>query len=82
MAFRAAFLPRFSALPETALEKAESVDMLRALEHGIRIGGVVVRYTTLGIDRPGDVELVESVLRRDPVQRALFERILQRGRTQ
>lgn len=82
MAFRAAFLPRFSALPETALEKAESVDMLRVLEHGIRIRGVVAGYTTLGIDRPGDVELVESVLRRDPVQRALFERILQRGGAQ
>lgn len=75
MAFRAAFLPRFSALPETALEKAESVDMLRVIEHGIRIRGVVAGYTTLGIDRPGDVELVESVLHRDPVQRALFERI-------
>jgi len=82
MAFRAAFLPRFSALPETALEKAESVDMLRVIEHGIRIGGVVAGYTTLGIDRPGDVELVESVLRRDPVQHALFERILQRGDAQ
>lgn len=79
MAFRAAFLPRFSALPETALEKAESVDMLRVLEHGIRIRGVVAGYTTLGIDRPGDVELVESVLRNDPVQRALFERISQRS---
>ena len=82
MAFRATFLPRFSALPETALEKAESVDMLRVLEHGIRIRGVVAGYTTLGIDRPCDVELVESVLRRDPVQRALFERIVQRGDTQ
>ena len=82
MGFRAAFLPRFSALPETALEKAESVDMLRLLEHGIRLGGVVAGYTTLGIDRPCDVELVESVLRKDPAQRALFERILQRGGTQ
>ncbi|MEN6373325.1 MAG: 3-deoxy-manno-octulosonate cytidylyltransferase [Smithella sp.] len=79
MAFRASFLPRFSALAETALEKAESVDMLRVLEHGIRIRGVLAGYTTLGIDRPGDVELVEAVLRNDPVQRALFERISQQG---
>lgn len=82
MAFRGGFLSRFSALPETALEKAESVDMLRVLEHGIRIGGVVVGYTTLGVDRPGDVALVESVLRKDPVQRALFERILRPGGAQ
>jgi 3-deoxy-manno-octulosonate cytidylyltransferase (CMP-KDO synthetase) len=79
MAFRAAFLPRFSALPETALEKAESVDMLRVLEHGIRIRGVVAGYATIGVDRPQDVDLVESVLRRDPVQRTLFERILMTG---
>jgi len=78
MAFRAAFLPRFSALPETALEKAESVDMLRLIEHGIRIAGTVAGYTTLGIDRPDDVTLVESVLLRDPLQRDLFERIKRR----
>ena len=82
MAFRVTFLPRFSALPEGTLEKAESVDMLRVLEHDIRIGAVVAGYTTLGVDRPGDVALVESVLRRDPVQRALFERIMQQGGSQ
>jgi 3-deoxy-manno-octulosonate cytidylyltransferase (CMP-KDO synthetase) len=82
MAFRASFLPRYSALPETALEKAESVDMLRLLEHGIRLRGVVAGYITLGIDRPDDVELVEAVLREDPDQRALFERIMQQGDAQ
>lgn len=79
MAFRATFLERFSSLPETALEKAESVDMLRVLEHGIRIRGVVAGHTTLGVDRPEDVELVESVLCSDPVQLALFERISKRS---
>jgi 3-deoxy-manno-octulosonate cytidylyltransferase (CMP-KDO synthetase) len=82
MAFRTSFLNRFSSLSETALEKAESVDMLRLLEHGIRLGGVVAGYTTLGVDRPDDVELVESLLHRDPVQRALFERIMQGGGAQ
>jgi len=77
MAFRASFLPRFSALPETPLERAESVDMLRVLEHGIRIAGVVANYVTFGVDRPGDVGLIESVLRNDSTQRALFNRIIQ-----
>lgn len=79
MSFRSAFLPQFSLLPETALEIAESVDMLRLIEHGIRIRGVMAGYTTLGVDRPDDVGLVESVLRKDPVQRTLFERIIQQG---
>lgn len=81
MAFRAGFLPRFSSLPETALEKAESVDMLRALEHGIRIKGVVADYVTIGVDRPSDVGLVEAALRDDPVQRELFGRIRTSGTT-
>jgi 3-deoxy-manno-octulosonate cytidylyltransferase (CMP-KDO synthetase) len=75
MAFRASFLPAFSALPETALEVAESVDMLRLLEHGVRIRGVVAGYITIGVDRPSDVELVESMLRQDSTQRVLDERI-------
>jgi 3-deoxy-manno-octulosonate cytidylyltransferase (CMP-KDO synthetase) len=75
MAFRAKALVRFSALPATPLERAESVDMLRALEHGIRIAGVVVPYSTVGVDRPGDVPLVEELLLTDPVQRDLHQRI-------
>lgn len=82
MAFRAGFLPRFSALQETSLEKAESVDMLRVIEHGIRIRGVVVDYVTLGVDQPGDVEVIEEKLRNDPQQTALFERILNKGGAQ
>lgn len=74
MAFRTNFLHRFSTLPATPLERAESVDMLRVLEHGIRIAGVVADYVTLGVDRPMDVPLVEMVLRDNVAQRALFER--------
>ena len=80
MAFRTSFLHRFSRLPETQLERAESVDMLRVLEHGIRIAGIVVEYNTLGVDRPTDVPLVEAVLRDNAAQRALFERTQLMGR--
>ena len=75
MAFRKEALIQFSALPETALERAESVDMLRPIEHGMRIAGVVVDYVTIGVDRPSDVTLVESVIQHNPVQHALFQSI-------
>jgi 3-deoxy-manno-octulosonate cytidylyltransferase (CMP-KDO synthetase) len=75
MAFRKEALKRFSALPETSLEKAESVDMLRAIEHGMRIAGVVVDYPTIGVDRLSDVALVESAITKDPVQQELFQSI-------
>jgi len=75
MAFRSSFLPRFSALSETALEVAESIDMLRLLEHGVRIQGVVVDYVTIGVDRPSDVQIIESVLREDAFQKSLNNKI-------
>lgn len=79
MAFRTTFLHRFSSLPETPLERAESVDMLRVLEHGIRIAGVIADYVTLGVDRPADVPLIEAVLENNAAQRALFERARSMG---
>ena len=74
MAFRADLLRTFSLLPETPFERAEAIDMLRLLEHGHAIRGVVVDYATVGVDRPEDVPVVERRLHDDPVQRGLHER--------
>ena len=76
IAFRTSFLHWYSGMPETPLEKAESVDMLRVLEYGRRILGVVTDHATMGVDRPEDVPLVEQVLQDDPTQRELLERTL------
>lgn len=76
MAFRKDALNRFSALPPTALEKAESVDMLRATEHGMRIRGVVADYPTIGVDNPSDVPLVEEWIRTNKVQNELYQAII------
>lgn len=74
MAFRMDLLRRYATLRETPLERAESVDMFRLLEHGYRIRGVRVEYRTVGVDRPEDVPGVERRLREDPVQRTLLAR--------
>lgn len=74
MAFRADLLRRYATLPETPLERAESVDMCRLIEHGIPIRGVVVDYRTVGVDRPEDVPAVERLLQNDPRQRELLAR--------
>src|SRR5438093_2435756 len=44
IAFRKGFLLRFAALPPTPLEIAESVDMLRAVEHGFTVRMVLGPY--------------------------------------
>jgi 3-deoxy-manno-octulosonate cytidylyltransferase (CMP-KDO synthetase) len=76
MGFRADLLRRYADLPETPFEQAESVDMLRLLEHGLPIHGVLVDYPTVGVDRPEDVPAVEAWLRGHAQQKALYERTL------
>jgi 3-deoxy-manno-octulosonate cytidylyltransferase (CMP-KDO synthetase) len=79
MAFRADLLHTFSRLPETPFERAESVDMLRLLEHGRSIHGVVVDYPTVGVDRPEDVPVVERWLQANEQQKALYDRTVAGG---
>jgi 3-deoxy-manno-octulosonate cytidylyltransferase (CMP-KDO synthetase) len=55
-------LLEFPTLPPTPLEIAESVDMLRYLEHGRAIQFVETERTTHGVDVPEDVEIVERIL--------------------
>src|SRR3954463_6928481 len=50
--------------PVSALEDAEKLEQLRALEHGISIAVVRVEHDSVGVDRPEDAERVEEILRR------------------
>jgi 3-deoxy-manno-octulosonate cytidylyltransferase (CMP-KDO synthetase) len=67
--FSATFLRKFLALPQTPLEKIESVDMLRVLEHGYPLQLVYTERQAFGVDTPDDLKRAESVLRADPVTR-------------
>lgn len=60
--YRKDFLLQFPQLPRTPLEKRESLEQLRALEHGYRIRVVYTREKTVGVDRPGDLALVSDAL--------------------
>ena len=57
-AYRRDVLLRLAALPQSALERAESLEQLRALEHGIRIRAVETQYDSIGVDTPDDLERV------------------------
>ncbi len=67
LAFRRQFLLDLSGLPETPLERQESVDLLRALEHGFPIHVLETAFQTVGVDVPADVARVERALADDPV---------------
>lgn len=51
-------------LPRTTLEKAESLEQLRALENGIRIKVVKTNYQPVGVDTPDDLIRAEAVIRK------------------
>lgn len=64
-AFTRDFLVKFGSLPEGSLESAESVDLLRVLEHGFRVRGVLSNYPTLGVDTPDDLTRAERLMGED-----------------
>lgn len=63
-AYRRDALERFVALPQSPLERAESLEQLRALQHGFKIAVLQTSKPHLGVDRPEDVARVESELER------------------
>jgi 3-deoxy-manno-octulosonate cytidylyltransferase (CMP-KDO synthetase) len=73
IAFRRDVLIRFNSMPETTLEKIESVDMNRVLETGGRIRMVLTEAITIGVDTPQELEAAGDLMKGDP----LLEKYLQ-----
>jgi hypothetical protein len=57
----------FARLAPTPLEQVESVDMMRAVEHGYRVRAVEIHGATIGVDVPGDIARAEKALGTDPL---------------
>jgi 3-deoxy-manno-octulosonate cytidylyltransferase (CMP-KDO synthetase) len=55
-AYRRTFVHTFATLPQTPLEIAESLEQLRALEHGHRIRAVETCFSSIEVDTPEDLE--------------------------
>lgn len=62
VAFRRGFLETFAQLPPTPLEQAESIDMLRAIEHGYKVRIVASSFESFGVDTPEDLKAAEVLL--------------------
>lgn len=65
--YRREFLLRIARLPGTPLEQSESLEQLRVLEHGFKIGTVETTLDTIEVDTPEDLararQLVEAGVR-------------------
>jgi 3-deoxy-manno-octulosonate cytidylyltransferase (CMP-KDO synthetase) len=61
-AYRRAALDRFVSLPESPLERRESLEQLRLLEAGMRIAAAQAPAAPFGVDTPADLERARSIL--------------------
>jgi 3-deoxy-manno-octulosonate cytidylyltransferase (CMP-KDO synthetase) len=60
--YRRSFLLAYARLQPTPLELAESLEQLRALEHGFRIRTIETQYESIGVDTPEDLERVRRLM--------------------
>lgn len=68
MPFRRDYLIRFNEMAEMPLERIESVDMIRILEHGEKVRMVPFKGDTLAVDTPSDLERVIDRMKDDPLR--------------
>ncbi|MEG2060390.1 MAG: 3-deoxy-manno-octulosonate cytidylyltransferase [Alistipes sp.] len=62
-AFRAEVLRAVTSLPQSQLEKSESLEQLRWLENGYKVGVGISNVETIGIDTPEDLRKAEAFLK-------------------
>ena len=63
--FRRSTLYQYTQLTPTPLEKLESIDMLRLLEHGMQVKMVPTEFNTQAVDTPEDLARVEKLMAPD-----------------
>jgi len=61
-AYRMGFLTQFTKLERGYLEQSESLEQLRAIEHGYRIRVVETKFDSQEVDTPEDLEKVREMI--------------------
>ena len=63
--FRRDYLLQFNQMPETDLERIESIDMNRIIEHGGKVRMVQIDEQVYSVDTVSDLKKVENLMRKD-----------------
>ena len=64
-AYRRDFLLQYAKMSPTPLEQTESLEQLRALEHGFRIRLIETEFRSIGVDTPEDLQRVRKIFLAD-----------------
>ncbi|MDR3046642.1 MAG: 3-deoxy-manno-octulosonate cytidylyltransferase [Bacteroidales bacterium] len=62
-AYKRDFLFKYTTLPQTELEISESLEQLRAVEHGYKLRVHETEFETIGVDMPEHIAFVEDILK-------------------
>ncbi|HYE64223.1 MAG TPA: 3-deoxy-manno-octulosonate cytidylyltransferase [Pyrinomonadaceae bacterium] len=62
-AYRRSFLLEYSGWPQSVLERAESLEQLRALERGVTIKVIEAQTPSIGVDTLEDLQRVRSIFK-------------------
>ena len=65
------FLLKYTALPQTPCQLQEDLEQLKAIEHGYRIKVVKVEHDAHGVDEPGDISSIETIIAKSGSQKLL-----------
>lgn len=66
--FRRDFLLEYASLDQTPLEKIEFNEYLRILENGYTMRAVPVENAVISVDNQEDLEVVRSLMKKDPIK--------------
>jgi len=62
--FKRDFLIEYTNLTPTPLEIAESIDMMRVIEYGLKVKMITTKYQTHSVDTPDDLKKVEALMQK------------------
>jgi len=65
MPFRKKFLLEFQEMIPTPLEIAESIELLRAVEHGVKVRTALSHYVSVSVDTEHDRQEAEAIMAKD-----------------
>ena len=60
--YKVCFLKKYVQMEKSFLEKAESLEQLRVLEHGYKIRVAETKYQTIGVDTEEQLRMVEKIM--------------------